>query len=340
VQSGPNERFVVLQSFPQPRPTTNPYVVMLRAALEDIPGVRVLTFTWRRALTARYDVFHVHWPEILVAGHSPLKALVRQFLFAALLLRLRATRTPLVRTVHNLELPQGISRREVALLRWAERWTALRIRVNETTDLGADTPVETVVHGHYCGWYAAHQRRDRRPGRLTFVGQVRRYKGVDRLVGAFREASDDALSLHVAGRPTSDGLADELRAAAADDPRIVLSLDFLPDAALVAEVTEAELVVLPYREMHNSGGVLAALSLGTPVLVPDNATNRQLAAEVGPGWVHTIAGPLTGAALEGALDRLRAAPPTAPPDLSRRDWDRAGAAHLAAYRRARELVRF
>ncbi|RFU23046.1 glycosyltransferase [Geodermatophilus marinus] len=312
---------------------------MLHTALDELPGVRVLTFSWRRALTARYDVFHAHWPEILVSGHSPLKELVRQVLFGLLVLRLRITRTPLVRTVHNLHLPEGISRREVALLRWAERRTTLRIRINERTELDPGTPVETVLHGHYRDWYAAHPRGDRSPGRLAFVGQVRRYKGVDRLVEAFQEIDAPDLTLRIAGRPTSGDLADRLQTAAGRDPRISLALDFLTDAELVAEVSAAELVVLPYREMHNSGGALAALSLGTPVLVPDNPVNRELAEEVGPGWVHRFSGPLTGAHLLAALTELREAPPSAAPELSRRDWDRAGRAHAAAYRRARDLLR-
>jgi glycosyltransferase involved in cell wall biosynthesis len=330
--------FTVLQSFPEPRETTNPYVVMLRDALDRTPGARVLTFSWRRALTARYDAFHAHWPEILVDGNGPLKKLARQGLFVLFLLRLRLTRVPLVRTVHNLELPEGLTRREVVLLRWAERLTALRIRINETTEPAGGTPVETVLHGHYRGWYAPHPRRERRAGRLAFVGQVRRYKGVESLVAAFQETTDAGLSLHIAGRPTSEGLAEQLRQAAAD-PRIDLSLTFLSDAELVAEVTEAELVVLPYREMHNSGGALAALSLGTPVLVPDNEVTRRLAAEVGPGWVHAFTPPLTGADLEDTLAGLRADPPAAPPDLSRREWEGAGRAHLAAYRRARAALR-
>ncbi|MQA32809.1 glycosyltransferase [Modestobacter roseus] len=329
----------VLQSFPEPRPTTNPYVVMLRSALDDLPGVEVLTFSWRRALTARYDVVHAHWPEILVDGRDPGRRFVRQALFVLLLLRLRVTRTPLVRTVHNLELPQGLSRRQSVLLRWAQRRTTLRIRINETTALDDGTPVATVVHGHYRDWYAEHPRREVQPGRLAFVGQVRRYKGVDRLVEAFRSVEDATLRLRIAGRPTSGELADELRAGAAADPRISLSLDFLPDAELVAEISAAELVVLPYREMHNSGGALAALSLGRPVLVPDNLVNRRLAEEVGAEWVLTFDGPLTGQALAAAVSRLRAMPPAGRPDLSRREWDDAGRAHVAAYRQAIGVLR-
>jgi beta-1,4-mannosyltransferase len=329
----------VLQSFPEPRATTNPYVVMLRRCLDEEPGVQVRTFTWRRALLGRYDVFHVHWPEILVNGRSPLKKLVRQVLFM-LLLRLRLTRAPLVRTMHNLQLPQGITRRETALLRWAERWTALRIRINETTELGDSCPVATIVHGHYRDWYGAHPRSERLPGRLTFFGLVRRYKGVDQLVTAFEQTrGTPGLSLRIAGQPSSDDLSEALRAAAAEDDRISLSLEYLADPDLVSEVTAAELVVLPYREMHNSGGALTALSLGTPVLVPDNAVNQRLADEVGAGWVHRYSGALTADHLCSALAALRAAPPVAPPDLSQRDWERVGEAHVAAYRRALQGAR-
>ena len=61
-RSTPTAAFVVQQSFPTPRPTTNPYLVMLRDAVDAVPGVTVRTFSWRAALTRRADVFHVHWP--------------------------------------------------------------------------------------------------------------------------------------------------------------------------------------------------------------------------------------------------------------------------------------
>lgn len=324
---------VVLQSFPVPRATTNPYIVMLYRALQAEPGVEVWTFSFRRALTGRYDVFHAHWPEVLVSGHSPVKALVRQCLFLAVLGRLWLRRTPVVRTVHNLRLPTGISRRETWLLRLTERLTTVRIRLNETTELPPDQTAATILHGHYRDWFAAHPLPPSAPGRVAFFGLIRRYKGVDILIDAFREAAGTMpeLTLRVAGQPSSDDLADQLRSAAHGEERISLAFQFLTDQELADEVGRAELVVLPYREMHNSGGALTALSLARPVLVPDNENNRRLGEEVGPGWVHLFDGRLTGAHIVRTVTELRDRPPVAPPDLSAREWTHAGSELRAVY---------
>jgi beta-1,4-mannosyltransferase len=330
---------IVQQSFPEPRPTTNPYIVMLRDAIEAQPGVELRTFSWRRALLARYDVFHAHWPEILVDGGSGIKRAGRQALTIALLAKLRLTRTPIVRTVHNLELPSGISRRQRRILLAFDAQTTLRIRLNTNTVIPPGQPFETIIHGHYREWFAAYQLPEPVDGRFAYFGLIRRYKGVERLVEQFRAVPDTAVSLTVGGRPSSVELADAIREAAADDQRIALSLQFLSDAELVGIAGEAKLIVLPYREMHNSGGALTALSLGRPVLLPANAVNDELSREVGPGWVTMYEGALTAEHLQLTMKQLTESPPEHEPDLSAREWQSAGEAHVRAYRRAIALLR-
>jgi glycosyltransferase involved in cell wall biosynthesis len=321
-------------SFPATPPKTNPYRLLLERGLRNAPGLTIKHFSWRTALLGDYDVFHVHWPEILLEGRTPLRTVVRRVLFVAFMIRMQSRRTPIVRTLHNLELPKDIDPIEVALLRATERRTALWIRLNTSTELPADRPGATVLHGHYRDWYAGHPRADLMPGRLLFHGLVRRYKGVPDLVRAFGATTDPSLSLHVVGKPSTAELAEEIRSAAAADSRVGLTLEFVEDHQLVAELTAAELVVLPYAEMHNSAAVLTALSLDRPVLVPENEVNRKLAAEVGPGWIHTYTGRLTAAILEGTLRTLRAEPPEDRPDLDQRDWDLGGIQHADAYRTA------
>ena len=328
----------VLMSFPPPLPTSNPYNSLLMDSVAALPNTKVLTFSWRRALFGKYDLFHVHWPEILVTGHSWWKQLVRQALFVVLLIRLRLLRRPLVRTFHNLELPQGISPLQTALLRWAERWTTFWIVINTTTELPANRPHAVALHGHYRDWYSRYPSLEATPGRFGFFGGVRRYKNAVGLVRALRQCDDPALSLRICGRPSSQALADELRDAAGDDPRIELVLQFIDDPALVAHATSSELVVLPYPEMHNSGSVFAALSLDRPVLVPDNEVNRRLATEVGQQWVIRYQGELSSAHLLSALAAVREIPAGSRPDLSQRDWPLIAGQHLAAYLKALALA--
>jgi glycosyltransferase involved in cell wall biosynthesis len=163
---------------------------------------------------------------------------------------------------------------------------------------------------------------------------------VDHLIRAFTGTggADGHRELVVAGYPTSEELADRVRTLAADDPRVTLDLRFLPDADLVATITGAQLVVLPYPEMHNSGAVLAALSLDRPVLVPDNEVNRELADEVGRDWLLLYTGGLSAKTLEAALTDVEHQQ-TAAPALDGRGWEQTGQAHLAAYRRAVTLLR-
>lgn len=330
---------VALMSFPSRPPKANPYRLLLERGLRNAPGLEIKYFSWRTALLGSYQVFHVHWPEILLNGSTRWKSAARHVLFVLFLLRMRARRLALVRTMHNLELPSGIGPITTALLRAAERQTDLWIRLNDSTDLPADKPGATILHGHYRPWYGEQRRSEVVPGRLIFYGLIRRYKGVPSLVRAFTGSQDQQLSLHVLGRPSSPGLAEEIREAAGDDPRVDLQLAFVEDADLVAEITAAELVVLPYQEMHNSAAVLTALSLDRRLLVPDNEVNRKLAAEVGPGWIHTYDTEISAEVIAGALEIVRAEQPTGRPDLSRRDWDLGGVQHADAYRAALRFAR-
>ena len=137
----------------------------------------------------------------LVFGHSPWKARVRQVLTAALLARLALTRTPVVRTVHNLELPSPMTRVQAALLRAFDGLTVLRIRINPTTPIAPGLAFETILHGHYREWFAPYPTPERVPGRLGYFGLIRRYKRVESLLEAFAEAPA-AWSLRAGGGPS------------------------------------------------------------------------------------------------------------------------------------------
>lgn len=330
----------VMQSFGAPRVTTNPYITMLDEALAGTDGIEHVRFSWREALLGRYDVFHWHWPEVKLHGGSAVSSVGKYALTALLSLRHSLSRRiAVVRTVHNLELPDDNAAR-LWLLRRIDRQADHRIVLNETTQLPPGTAQTLILHGHYRDWYGPQARAERVPGRFGTFGGVRRYKGVSGFVDAYADAVavDPSVSMVIGGKASSAELADDLRARVADLPHVTLQLQFLSDAELVQLVSGSELIVLAYRFMHNSGSVLAALSLDRPVLVPRNAPNEALAAEVGADWVQMYDGELDGDGLLRALAAVREI--DAPrPDLSRREWGDAGTAHASAYRAALDARR-
>lgn len=296
------------------------------------PDVRVRFFSWQEAMAADYDVFHIHWPEYLLRGRTSLGAARQKLRFAMLLLKLHRRGIPIVRTLHNLQPHEAGSPIEKMLLRWCDHRTDLFIRLNPTTALPVDRPAVTILHGHYVDQFAIHEKADPIPGRILNFGLIRPYKGIDTLLTEFAKIGDPDVSLRIVGKPLDARLKDSIVATAGEDDRVSHDLRFVDDERLVREVTSAELVVLPYREMHNSGTLLVALSLGRPVLAPRSTSNQSISAEVGSGWVLQYDGELTARALTRALEVARDARTTEFPNLANRDWGYVGRQHSDAYR--------
>jgi glycosyltransferase involved in cell wall biosynthesis len=108
---------------------------------------------------------------------------------------------------------------------------------------------------------------------VLFFGLLRPYKGLDVLIEAWRGIED--VSLWIAGMPRMD--TSELRAAA---PASVRFLErFVSDAELRSLLDAADLVVLPYREIDQSGVLFTALAAGKPLLLSDAGGFPELASK-------------------------------------------------------------
>lgn len=318
----------VLQSSGQPSQTTNPYLTQLLASLPQ--NLQVKYFSMLRALFSGYDVFHVHWPEYLVRHRTRLGTAFKQLGAFFLLLKLSATRTPVVRTLHNLQPHEGSNWGERTLLAWLDKLTTVWIRINASTEPRLPTTV-TILHGHYRDWFASMPKPASVPGRLLHFGLLRPYKGVETLLATMAKIDEAEVTLRVVGNPASDTIADEVLRACRNDARVSATLRYVEDHELAREIGEAELIVLPYRQMHNSGTLLLALSLARPVLAPWNPANEAIADEVGPGWVYLYRDELNAQVIVETLASVHRRDAGELPDLSARDWSRIGRQHYEAY---------
>lgn len=120
---------------------------------------------------------------------------------------------------------------------------------------------------------------------LLFFGLIRKYKGLDILLEAFRELPDD-YQLLIAGEPYGD--FSEYAQAIQSSPnkeRIHLFDKYIPDSEVPLYFSAADAVVLPYRSATQSGVAASSNFYEVPMIVTDTGSLRQDVAGRGTGIV-------------------------------------------------------
>lgn len=137
---------------------------------------------------------------------------------------------------------------------------------------------------------------------ILFFGLLRPYKGIDVLLEAFREV--EGAELWVAGMPRMElGPLRELAARAPGTVRFVPR--FIADPEIPAYLRRAEVVVLPYRRIEQSGVLYAALAFGKPLVLSDVGGFAEVGRETGAA---RLVAPGDPEALAAALRELLADP--------------------------------
>ncbi len=327
----------------------NPYNSLLYSRLTPL-GVRVVDFLPHKLLFGRHDVWHIHWPDAIL--NLPWRWLVRPLVYTfRLLLRLARRRgTKVVWTVHNLRAHEGRfpdleARLWADLLAHLDGFIALteggRLTALERHPALGDRPGFVIPHGDYRPAYPDTLTRPEARARLglppdarvlLWLGQIRPYKNLPHLIATFRRLPDPDLRLVIAGKPAIPELARQVADAAAGDARVRTHLDFVPAGEVQVYMRAADLVVLPYREVLNSGSAILALSFARPILVPDRGALAELQRGVGPEWVRTYPGDLDPAALRAALAWALHAPRDHGRLFRELSWETIARQTLAAYR--------
>jgi len=300
--------------------------------------------TWharrRGARLAHFHLFHA----------GPLE------LFQLCLARIAGLR--LVVTAHDVQaLAQGAS----GSARWMTRVAyALAHRIvahNETSrrelraELGvAAERVAVIPHGNYLPGRPPIPARGEARERLgldpadrvvLFFGQIKAAKGLDILLRATAElrSSVPSLRILVVGKVWKDdfGAYERLIGELGIQSHCDIRIGYVPDECVPDYFAAADIAVLPYRKIYQSGALLMAMSYGTPVMASDIDAMKETVADGETGFLFRSESP------DDLARRLRDAlsDPRRLEDVGRRglrqvetqnDWDRIGALTADAYR--------
>jgi beta-1,4-mannosyltransferase len=300
-----------------------PYNVLLYGNMQEL-GATVEEFSARRILLRRYDIVHLHWPEYCVNGRGAIGSLFWSCALFGAMCWVRIRGANVVWTAHNLQshlqqhptierhfwkiftafLNAYVSLTETGLERARHRHPALRTK-----------PGFVIPHGNirdaYPGVEISREQARVRLGIdpsakvVGFFGSVERYKGITELVETFSALEDAHAVLCVAGKCylTSDE-REHIEDIAARDKRIILRLEYIPDDEVAPYIRASDLVVMPFREILNSGSAVLALSLDRPILVPAKGAMTELQQFAGGEWVRLYSGELNAEALRQQLNAV------------------------------------
>jgi glycosyltransferase involved in cell wall biosynthesis len=241
--------------------------------LEHVPDM----LRYRRAARAA-DVVHFQW---LPVQHLDGRLLPRRRSATG---RSPGHRPPLVLTAHDILPREPRAGQRAAQRRLYDRFDALIVhsehgRHRLTNELGIDPArVHVVPHGVLRPWEGQPEQalpaelRDSDRPVVLLLGLLRPYKGLDVLLEAWREV--EGAELWVAGMPRMDLSA--LRSSA--PPGVRWLTRFLSDGEMLALMRRASLLVLPYREIDQSGVAFAAIGADLPLLLSDVGGFPELAA--------------------------------------------------------------
>jgi glycosyltransferase involved in cell wall biosynthesis len=309
----------------------NPYLSLLYEHLApydfELAACRRLSLRWlwehRRG---GGGVVHLHWAEILYRfdrGPVRLRPLASWLRLGISATRIAVARTlgyRIVWTVHQVypHERRGRERDRAAALVLA-RLANVVIAHDEATaevvrrELGVTARV--VPHGSYVGFYPPGRPRDEVRAELglpqdAFVflcfGELRGYKGVERLLKAFRMLGP-GVRLVVAGNPKDPGVRAAIEAVR--DPRVVPLLQWIETDRVGELFGACDAAVLARTDGGTSGSLVLACSLGVPTVAANLPAYRDLAAwHFEPTAPHGLAAALAKAAADpDAAERGRRA---------------------------------
>ncbi|OLS21883.1 MAG: GDP-mannose:glycolipid 4-beta-D-mannosyltransferase precursor [Candidatus Heimdallarchaeota archaeon LC_3] len=280
----------------------NPYNPLLYSEIKKF-GLLVEDYSIRKVLFNRISIWHLHWPDTNLNRKSLIEAFFKTCILIFLIEYCKILGTKLIWTAHNI---QAHEKRHQTLERIF--WKYFLKRLDGVINLSAigkrmlikKHPIikqklnYIIYHGHYQSAYPNIYSRlksreklniDDKKRVILFLGQIARYKNVDKLIEIFKSIKDKELVLIIAGNPIYPEYEEEIKKSVESEKRIKLFLKFIRKNEIQLFFNSANLAIFPFTKIFNSGSAILSLSFNCPILVPNIGSMKELQNLFGESWV-------------------------------------------------------
>ncbi len=268
----------------------NPYQQLMRTGLNGDKRLRAFSGSSGKFLgiaftTLKYKPDYLHFDWVVSYYYRRWRWLTYASvpLFCGQVVLARWLGVKLVWTLHNL-LPHDAS--QAGVHRFCQRFLARRcdwVRVfapnsveRAATELRIPTGKFRVVpEGDYTGIYpnlisqvSAREQLCLPPSARVFLylGLIKPYKGVLELARVFRQTRQPGDYLLIVGKIMGEKYGEDLRTSLGADT--ILVDDYIPAHELQVYFKAADVVVLPFQKIENSGSVIMAMGFAKPIIAP------------------------------------------------------------------------
>jgi len=276
----------------------------------------------RKMSTKSADILHLHWPDLILRDKRRWRLRIRFGRLLKAIRRLHARNGKLVWTVHNL-LPHSVVHTDLAekyLQKFVVHVDGLIFLSNDSRDQflqlypqARNTAFSIIPHMHYQYLY---QEMPRAMARAKFgiseqelvllvFGKIRPHKGIEKFLTVMEYYKGESCRLLLAGSPGKKGTSVEIQRYIVNHPKTVALLRHIDDEEIPGIFAASDVVVLPYKNILNSGTALLALSLGRPVIAPALGSLPELQQQVGENWLYLYKPELTEKSLGEALNWVK-----------------------------------
>ncbi len=268
----------------------NPYQQLMMSGLNRSGALRAFRGVHdrflgiaRTVIKYRPTYLHFDWIVSYYYRRSLWLTLLSVPVFCGQMLLARALGTKLVWTLHNV-LPHDAT--HLGIHRFCQRFLArrcawIRVFAQSTIPKAADelrvseSKFRVVPEGDYTSTYPDEVSRKEAREKLQlpssakvflYCGLIKPYKGVLELVKCFGEMSQPNLFLLIAGKVMDEEygrMVEENR-----PPNILFVNGYIADNDLQYYFRAADVVVLPFRNIENSGSLIMAMGFARPIIAP------------------------------------------------------------------------